>query len=99
MRVLLRKITNGFYFQQGGRWVSNPEKGFDFGSIHQAMDFAEQNRPDHLELALAFDSSRFISAVSLKAAQSQLARSRVSPFPNSAAHEGPAPSALDLTFR
>jgi hypothetical protein len=80
MRVLLRKTTNGFYFQQGGRWVSNSEKGFDFGSIHQAMDFAEQNRTDDMELALAFDSSRIISAVSLKAAQTQLSRSKASPF-------------------
>ena len=76
MRVLIRKTTNGAYYQASGQWVANPEQGFDFGSIHQAMEYAGVANPEETELALAFDNSNLISAISLKAAQAQLARSR-----------------------
>jgi hypothetical protein len=70
MRVLLRKITNGFYLQGGGGWVSNPEKAFDFGSIQHAIEFVSETRADsaQLELALAFEGTKLISPVSLKTA-------------------------------
>jgi hypothetical protein len=77
MRVLLRKTANGSYYQDPGKWVSNPEKGFDFGTIYQAMEYAWQISPDEMELALAFDSSSLISAISLKAAHEELSRRRV----------------------
>ena len=77
MRVLLRKTANGFYYQDAGKWVTNPEKGFDFGSIDQAMEYAGKISAEDMELALAFDSSNLISAVSMKAAQAQLARRRI----------------------
>jgi len=73
MRVLLRKLKNGGYYQEAGDWVTNPEKGFDFGTIQKAMDFAWKMSPDDIELALAFDTSGLISAVSMKAAQAQIA--------------------------
>jgi len=69
MRVLLRRTTNGFYYQGTGKWINNPDKGFDFGSIHQAIDYARDARPEELELVLAFDNSSRFSAVSLWAAQ------------------------------
>ena len=78
MRVLLRKSTTAVYYQEEGKWVSNPEKGFDFGSIHQAMEFARRMSPEGIELALTFDSSSLISAVSLKAAQAEVSRRRLS---------------------
>jgi hypothetical protein len=74
MRVLLRRKTNGFYFQGAGRWINNPDKGFDFGSIHQAVEFAGKADSHGLELALAFDDSSLISAVSIEAAQADLTR-------------------------
>jgi len=74
MRVLLRRKTNGFYYQGAGKWINNPEKGFDFGSIHLALEFGGKSRPGELELALAFESSNLISAVSIEAAQADLAR-------------------------
>jgi hypothetical protein len=77
MRVLLRKTGNGCYYQDPGQWVSNPEKGFDFGSIHQALEYSGKISLDEMELALAFDSSSLISAISLKAAQAELCRKRV----------------------
>jgi hypothetical protein len=75
MRVLLRRTSNGFYYQNSGAWVSNPQKGFNFGSIHRAMEFAEKTDSDQMELALAFDNSSLISAVSIKAVQAELAHS------------------------
>lgn len=77
MRVLLRKTANGCYYQDPGQWVTNPEKGFDFGSIFQALEYAGKISPDEMELALAFDSSSLISAISLKAAQAELSRKRL----------------------
>jgi hypothetical protein len=77
MRVLLRNTSNGCYLQEDGHWVTNPEKGFDFGSIPEAMELAGQIGRDNLELALAFGSRpSLISAVSLKAAQAQVAHHR-----------------------
>jgi len=76
MRVLLRNTSSGCYYQGEGQWVANPEKGFDFGSIQEAMDWAGRLTRDNLELALAFGSPNLISAVSMKAAQAQVAQSR-----------------------
>ena len=80
MRVLLRKRKNGGYYQQAGDWVTNPEKGFDFGTIQKAMDFAGKMSPEEIELALAFDTSGLISAVSIKAAQAEIS-GRARAFP------------------
>ena len=74
MRVLLRRRTNGFYYQGAGKWINNPEKGLDFGSIHQALEFGGKSRPGELELAMAFENSNLISAVSIEAAQADFAR-------------------------
>ena len=77
MRVLLRKTGNGCYYQDPGQWVTNPEKGFDFGSIFQALEWADKISLEDMELALAFDSSHLISAISLKSAQAELSRKRL----------------------
>ena len=74
MKVLLRRTTNGFYYQGDGKWINNPQKGYDFGSIQQAMEFASKTTPEQIELALAFDDANLISAVSYKVAQAELAR-------------------------
>ena len=73
MKVLLRSTSSGCYYQGGGQWVANPEKGFDFGSIQEAMNWAGVAGRDNLELALAFGNPNLISAVSMKAAQAQVA--------------------------
>jgi len=74
MRVLLRKRGSGFYYSHPGEWGANPEKGFDFGSIQNAMEWAGKTGPEDMELALAFDGSTLISAVSLAAARAQLSK-------------------------
>jgi hypothetical protein len=74
MRVLLRRKTNGFYYQGAGKWINNPERGFDFGSIHQALEFGGESTPRELDLALAFDSSDLISVIPLEEAQADFAR-------------------------
>jgi hypothetical protein len=55
---------------------SNPDKGFNFGAIHRALDFAETTSPNDVEIALVFDSTRHISSVPVKAVQAELARAR-----------------------
>jgi hypothetical protein len=72
MRVLLRRTTNGFYYQGAGKWINNPEKGYDFGSIYRAVEFAGISDPERYELALAFESSNLISPVSLRTVQATL---------------------------
>ena len=76
MRVLLRSTVSGCYYQEDGQWVANPEQGFDFGSIQAAMDCAGKLSRDNLELVLAFGNPNLISAVSMKAAQEQVAHGR-----------------------
>jgi hypothetical protein len=65
MRVLLRRRTNGFYYQGDGKWISNPAKGLNFGSIHEAVEYGDQSGPHEVELILAFEGSKRFSAVSL----------------------------------
>jgi hypothetical protein len=69
MRVLLRRARNGFYYQKGGIWINNSKRGFNFGSIHRALDFAESADGDDMELVLAFESTSQVSAVPVKAAR------------------------------
>jgi hypothetical protein len=76
MKVLLRNTSSGRYFQGDGNWVTNPEQGFDFGSIQEAMEWSGQIGRENLELALAFGNPSLISAVSMKAAQAQVTHSR-----------------------
>jgi hypothetical protein len=76
MRVLLRKTSNRFYYQKTGLWGSNPDKGFNFGAIHRALDFAETTSPNDVEIALVFDNTRHISSVPVKAVHAELARIR-----------------------
>jgi hypothetical protein len=76
MKVLLRNTASGCYYQDEGQWAVNPENGFDFGSIQEALEFARRISGMNLELALSFGNPSMISAVSIKAAQDQVAQSR-----------------------
>jgi hypothetical protein len=73
MRVLLRRARNGFYYQKGGSWINNSKRGFNFGSIHRALDFAEGADGDDMELVLAFESTSKVSAVPVKVARGEKA--------------------------
>jgi hypothetical protein len=54
MRTLLRKISNGLYFQGPDRWTGDPTEAFNFKSIDRALEFIRTWRLQEVELAFAF---------------------------------------------
>ena len=54
MRTLLRKISDGLYFQGPDRWTSDPGEAFNFKSIDRALTFIQTWRLREVELAFAF---------------------------------------------
>jgi hypothetical protein len=54
MRTLLRKVSNGLYFQGPDRWTGNPAEAFNFKSIDRALSFIRTWRLQEVELAFAF---------------------------------------------
>lgn len=63
MKTLLRKISDGQYFQLPGRWTPNPREAFDFQSMSLAIEFVEQAGYRNMELAFMFDHSRRLDTV------------------------------------
>ncbi len=55
MRTLLRKMSNGLYFQGPDRWTSDPGQAFNFKSIDRALSFIQTWRLQEVELAFAFN--------------------------------------------
>ena len=66
MRTLLRKISNGLYFQGPDQWTSNPRDGLNFKSIDRALDFVETWGLQDVELAFAFNGANTVTQVPLE---------------------------------
>ena len=66
MRMLLRKIPSGLYFQGPDQWTSNPLDGFNFKSIDHALQFIETWRLKDVELAFAFNEPASVTRVPLE---------------------------------
>jgi len=54
MKTLLRKISNGLYFQGPDRWTGDPAEAFNFKSIDRALSFIRTWHLQEVELAFAF---------------------------------------------
>ena len=54
MKTLLRKVSNGLYFQGPDQWTSDPAEAHNFKMIDRAVNFAEKWRLQDVEIAFAF---------------------------------------------
>ena len=63
MKMLLRKIPSGLFFQGPDRWTTNPAEARDFKMIDRALHFIEQWRLQEVELVFAFDDQSKVTRV------------------------------------
>jgi hypothetical protein len=61
MKTLLRKVSNGLFFQGPDRWTDNAAEGLNFKSIDRALDFIKAYKLQDIELAFAFDDSETVT--------------------------------------
>ena len=61
MKTLLRKVSNGLFFQGPDRWTDNAAEGLNFKSIDRALDFIRHYKLQDIELAFAFDDSETVT--------------------------------------
>jgi hypothetical protein len=59
MKVILRNIGTGTYFQGLARWTQDQAAAFDFKSPERALRFVRDARLDKVELVFAFDDPRY----------------------------------------
>ncbi len=61
MKTLLRRVSNGLFFQGPDRWTDNAAEGMNFKSIDRALDFIKSYKLQDIELAFAFDDSETVT--------------------------------------
>jgi len=65
MKTLLRKVSDGLYFQGPDQWTSSPSQAHNFKMIDRALDFIERWKLKDVELAFAFDDFEEVTRVPL----------------------------------
>lgn len=65
MKTLLRKVSDGLYFQGPDQWTNNPSQAHNFKMIDRALDFIERWKLKDVELAFAFDDLQEVTRVPL----------------------------------
>ena len=71
MRTILRKVTDGLYFQGPGKWTSNPAEAMDFKLIDRALEFIKNWNLKGVELVFAFKGAKKITRVPPEKVQTQ----------------------------
>jgi hypothetical protein len=66
MKTLLRKTSDGLYFQGPDRWTSNPAEAKNFKMIDRALDFINKWKLRDVEVAFAFDDAKEVTRVPLE---------------------------------
>ena len=65
MKTLLRKSSNGLFFEGPDKWTSDPAQALNFKMIDRALEFVRQWNLQDVELAFAFDDLSKITRVPL----------------------------------
>ncbi len=65
MKTLLRRVSNGLYFQGPDQWTSNPAQAHNFKQIDRAIAFVDRWQLQDVELAFAFDDPGDVTTVPL----------------------------------
>jgi hypothetical protein len=65
MKTLLRKSSNGLFFQGPDQWTSDPCEALNFKMIDRALEFVRKWNLKDVEVAFAFDDLSRITTVPL----------------------------------
>ena len=65
MKTLLRRISNGMYFQGPDLWTSDRGKAHNFKMIDRVIDFVDHWQLQDVELAFVFDDCEEVTTVPL----------------------------------
>lgn len=65
MKTLLRRVSNGLYFQGPDQWTSDPAQAHNFKMIDRAVEFVDRWHLGDVELAFAFDDPEEVTTVPL----------------------------------
>ena len=65
MKTLLRKSSDGLFFQGPDKWTSDPAQALNFKMIDRALEFVKQWNLKDVELAFAFDDLSKVTRVPL----------------------------------
>jgi len=68
MRILLQHVRTQLFLKSLGNWTANPYEAFDFEHSQRAIDFADQNQLQGVQILVKFIDSQFDEAVQLPAA-------------------------------
>ncbi len=66
MKTLLRKTTNGLFYQGPDLWTADPSEAYNFKMIDRALQFVEQWKLKDVELAFAFDDLEEVTRVPIE---------------------------------
>ena len=67
MRILLQHVRTQLFLKSLGNWTANPYEAFDFEHSQRAIDFAEQNSLQGVQILVKFTDSQFDEAVQIPA--------------------------------
>ena len=68
MRILLQHVRTQLFLKSLGNWTANAYEAFDFEHSQRAIDFAEQNSLQGVQILVKFIDSQFDEAVPLPSA-------------------------------
>lgn len=54
VKILLRRVRTGFYYQNTARWSPKVVEAFDFSQVEQAVEFVRDSRLEDVEVVLDF---------------------------------------------
>ena len=55
MKVFLRNISNGWYYQGPSKWTPRQEEALDLGQLSWAVEVVFQARLENVEILLAYE--------------------------------------------
>lgn len=70
MRILLQHVRTQLFLKSLGNWTANPYEAFDFEHSQRAIEFAENNQLQGVQILVKFIDGQFDEAVPLPAASS-----------------------------
>ena len=65
MRILLQHVRTQLFLKSLGNWTANPYEAFDFEHSQRAIEFADHNHLQGVQILVKFIDSQFDEAVPL----------------------------------
>jgi len=73
MKVLLRNIANGWYYQGPGKWTPRQQEALDLGQSAWAVELVFQEHLENVEILLCYDDPRHNVVLPVERPQQEIA--------------------------